>query len=163
MGGKNENEGRSEVTALAMPPDDVLQTANAVRRSVASIARRFRGLRLDHGVSAARLSLLGHLYRVGQPMAAADLARIERLRPQSLTRLIADLEVRALIKRRHDEADRRLLLIEITKKGRDLLVLDARQQTVWLARTMQKRLSPTEQEMLRVMTAVLDRLAIEDV
>ena len=53
-------------------------------------------------------------------MPAARLAKAERLQPQSLSRLIAQLERDGLIKRRPGEQDRRTLILEITAAGREL-------------------------------------------
>jgi DNA-binding MarR family transcriptional regulator len=136
-----------------------LELANGVRRAITTLARRLRKQRLDHGVSAARLSLLGRLLRAGKPMTATELARGERLQPQSLTRIIADLDERGLIRRQHDSIDRRQLLLEITPRGRDLLVVDASRQNEWLARTMASQLNDAERELLRFAAKLLERLA----
>ena len=44
---------------------------------------------------------------------------------QSLTRIIAELDVRGLIERRQDPVDRRQIQIAISQRGSDLLILDA--------------------------------------
>jgi len=90
-----------------------------------------------------------------------DLARQERLQPQSLTRIIAELDQRGLVARRPDAADRRQVLIDITPQGRELLVLDARQQNAWLAAAMDTKLTGTEQALLVLAGKLLDRLAEE--
>jgi len=136
----------------------VLELSAAVRRSVASLARRLRRERLEHGVSLAKLSVLGRLLRVG-PTSAADLARRERIQPQSLTRLIAELEQGGLIKRRGDETDGRRVLIELTWGGKEVLLRDVRQRDVWLALAISTELSGTEQELLRLAAQLLERLA----
>jgi len=139
--------------------DEALKTANAVRRGITAMARRLRALRAEHGVSPAKLSLLGRLYRSGQPMSAVDLARLERLQPQSLTRLIADLDGRGFIHRRPHPSDGRQLLIELTPSGGALLIDDARRQNEWLAGVMQASLTATENDFLRLTAALLERLA----
>jgi DNA-binding MarR family transcriptional regulator len=88
-----------------------------------------------------------------------ELARAERVEPQSLTRILSDLAERGLIERRPDPADRRALRIDITPAGRALLIEDARLQSAWLARAMQQRLSPTEASLLALAATLLDRLA----
>jgi DNA-binding MarR family transcriptional regulator len=135
-----------------------LELSATVRRAVASLARRLRGERPEHGVSLAKLSVLGRLYRLG-PTSAAVLAAQERIKPQSLTRLLATLELRGFIRRRPDETDGRRLLIEITPTGKDVLVRDMRQRDAWLALAMVNELSPTEQELLRIVSPLLERLA----
>ena len=143
-------------------PPATIQAADNVRRGVASLSRQLRRMRADHGVSAAKLSVLGQLYRAGRDVTAVDLARWERLQPQSLTRIIAELEERGLIARRQDEDDRRQMLITITEGGRALLYHDARQQTAWLAEAMDRRLTVTEQGLLRLAAGLLDKLTDGD-
>ncbi len=77
-------------------------------------------------------------------MTAVNLGQCERLQPQSLTRIIADLDERALVERRQDGNDRRQVLIGITEAGRALLQEDARRQTRWLAGAMAAGLTETE-------------------
>ncbi len=136
----------------------VLELSAVVQRGVASLARRLRSEQPEHGVSLAKLSVLGRLHRLG-PMSAVDLAHRERIQPQSLTRLIADLEQSGLIKRRDDEVDRRRVVIELTAGGREVLLRDVRQRGAWLALAISSELSGTEQELLRLAAQLLERLA----
>jgi DNA-binding MarR family transcriptional regulator len=149
-------------------PDDALQAqipaadlmqADALRRSLTRMQRRLRALRADHGVSASKLVILGRLHRAEAPMTAVELARLERLQPQSLTRIIAELEARGLLARRPSPADRREVLIDITAQGRDLLVADARHQNAWLAAAIASELTGTEQSLLAMAASLLDRVA----
>ena len=141
--------------------EEVLRAARAVRRGVASLARRLRAERLAHGISSSKLSVLGRLGR-GGPLTATNLAAQERIQPQSLTRLLVDLEEQALITRRQDESDRRQLLIEITPRGTELLDEDARRQAAWLARAISSVLSPVERELLRLAAQLMQQLADAD-
>jgi len=140
---------------------DALRHADELRRAVSRLNRRLRQLRVEHGISASKLSVLSRLHHARAPLTAVDLARLERLQPQSLTRIIADLDERGLVARRQDETDRRQQLIEITEQGRTLLILDARQQNAWLGKVIGDRLTPTEQAMLALAANLLDRLTDE--
>jgi DNA-binding MarR family transcriptional regulator len=141
-----------------VPASSLLGEADALRRSLSRLARQLRRLRADHGISAAKLSVLGRLHRHGAALTAVDLARQERLQPQSLTRIIAELDERGLVSRRPDANDRRQILIEISPQGRELLVLDARAQNAWLAEAMAERLTGMEQALLGLAVRLLDRL-----
>lgn len=143
------------------PNEDDAKAATKLRRSVTHLARRLRGLRSDHGISGSKLAILGWLFREGKPMTATDLARLERLQPQSLTRIIAELDEQGLIRRTPAEEDRRQILIEITQTGKELLVVDAYRQNQWLMETMAARLTKAEREMLAIAADLLDRLANE--
>jgi DNA-binding MarR family transcriptional regulator len=148
--------------ALQMKDEEIRAAAYDLRRSITRMARRMRTLRANHGISGSKLSVLGHLYRMGRPMTASDLAHVERLQPQSLTRIIADLEKRGLIQRRPDDLDRRQVLIEISQAGLDLLITDARRQDTWLVAAMRRKLTPAEQSVLSVAAQLLDNLSDED-
>ena len=150
------------MTERIQAEDDVLRTANKVRRTITRMGRRLRALRSNHGLSASQISLLGHVYRAKHSMTAADLARLERLQPQSLSRIIAELDEQGLIRRRQDGSDRRQLLIEITQRGKDLLVKDAHRQSRWLAQLMTTHLSKAEREIISVAADLLDAVAEQD-
>jgi DNA-binding MarR family transcriptional regulator len=143
------------------PNDEDAKAATKLRRSVTHLARRLRGLRSDHGISGSKLAILGWLYRGGTPMTATDLARLERLQPQSLTRIIAELDEEGLIRRTPAEQDRRQVLIEISQAGKELLVADAYRQNEWLKATMAASLTKAEREILSIAADLLDKLATE--
>jgi DNA-binding MarR family transcriptional regulator len=140
--------------------DALLAIAHAMRRSTLGLARQLRRMRSSHGVSAAKLALLLRLERLGRPTTASDLAQIEHLQPQSITRLIADLEEKGLLRRTQDAGDRRQFLLAITPEGRALLAEDARRQNAWLARKMREALTPPEREMLGIAARLMERLSI---
>ena len=110
------------------------------------------------GLSLSKLSVLGRLYRDGVT-TATELAAYLRIQPQSLTRLIADLERRKLITRRANAADRRQSLLKITDAGVQLLVEDIRKQRAKLAQTIAEALTPAEQGVLRLAAGLMDHLA----
>ena len=141
--------------------EDQLMIARRIRRSVAQLARRLRAERPAHAISLSKLSVLGRLSKNG-PLTATDLAEQERIQPQSLTRLLADLEQRALVVRRQGQSDRRQVIIEITSQGSELLIEDARPQAAWLGRAMSTVLSPVEQELLRLAAQLMQRLTDAD-
>ena len=139
-------------------PSGALKAANALRRSLTSVARRMRRLRAGHGVSPSKLVILGQLALARRKLTAAELAEAEGLKPQSLTRILADLEGRRLVRREQSGVDRREILIEITHEGHDLLTSDARRQNRWLAETIATALTPAERDILLIAAQLLDRL-----
>lgn len=132
--------------------------AEALRRALVGLQRQMRRQRAAHGVSAGRLLLLSRLRQEGAPMPATELARAEQVQPQSLTRALAELEERGLITRTQCDTDRRVWRVAITEAGVALLREDARAQVAWLARMVAARLSPTEQGLLGLAVALLERL-----
>jgi DNA-binding MarR family transcriptional regulator len=136
-------------------------TVRFIRHGVMHLARRMRLERGQDSLSPSKLILLGWLMRSG-PLTATEIAARERVRPQSLTRTLASLEEHGLIDRRAGESDRRQSVIEITEQGRAALSHDMRQSDLWLATAMTQRLSPTECEILRLATQLMERLAASD-
>jgi DNA-binding MarR family transcriptional regulator len=125
-------------------------------RAILQLGRRLRAERPESSISLSQLAVLATLYRHGA-MPAAHLARHERLQPQSLTRIIAELDGAGLITRHRSEVDRRAL--EITKKGRQTLAHDIRARRVWLESAMAGALSPTEQVLLRLSADLMLKVA----
>lgn len=134
-----------------------LEVSSAVRRAVSALGRRLRAERSANGLSLTKLSILGHLYRKGS-LSAVELAALERVQPQSLTRVLAELTGSGLVSRRADVQDGRRVLLDITGEGRTLLSHDMEQRDAWLARAMED-LSATERELLRLAAHLMERLA----
>jgi DNA-binding MarR family transcriptional regulator len=111
-------------------------------------------------VSLGKLSILGHLQARGA-MTPGDLALLEQSQPQTLTRVLAELEGHRLISRTQDPADRRRAIVAITHEGSRVLLEDMRQRDTWLADAMARALTPTEQQLLRLAADLLDRLVDE--
>jgi DNA-binding MarR family transcriptional regulator len=87
------------------------------------------------------------------------LAELERIQPQSLTRVLADLVEEGLISRRPDPDDGRRQLLEITPDGRAALTGDMQMRDAWLAKAMDSELSDAERELLRTAAKLMERLA----
>jgi DNA-binding MarR family transcriptional regulator len=136
------------------------ESAATIVRAVVRLGRRLRAERPAGSVSLSELGILGSLHRLG-PLPAAELAEAERLKPQSLTRLIADLEARGFIKRRRGKIDRRQLIIEITAGGRGALAHDMAARRAWLAGAMKRTLTPDEQQVLAQAAELMLRLTVE--
>jgi DNA-binding MarR family transcriptional regulator len=132
--------------------------AHTLRMSVMRLHRRLRRERSDSGLSLTNLSILGRLDQEG-PATASALADAERIQPQSVTRVVADLERRGLIDRSPDPTDRRRVLLQLSDHGQALLAEDRRRRDEWLAVAMAATLTPAEQEFLLVAAQLLDRLA----
>ena len=140
------------------PTDEI---ARAVGRSVILLMRRLRLNRSEEVFSPFKLIVLGSLYRDG-PVIAAELAARERIRPQSLTRILASLKERGFVSRQPDGTDKRRLLISITEDGRKALEGDIRRKEAWLAAAMTRYLSVAEREVLFHASRLLDRLTEEE-
>lgn len=117
-----------------------------------------RRLRAEHRFPLSQGSVLGRLDREGLT-SIGDLALAERVRPQSMTQTIADLETQGLIARQADPSDGRRALVALTDRGRETLMEDRRHREGWLAQAIEEELSPAEQALLASALDVLRRLA----
>ena len=71
------------------------------------------------GATPAQLSALSVL--MGGPKTLGDLAAAEQVRAPTISRLAAEMERIALIRRREDPNDARVVHVELTAKGRRVL------------------------------------------
>ncbi len=95
------------------------------------------------------------------PLPAARLAETQRLQPQSLTRLIQDLEGRGFIAR-EPGTDRRTLVIRLTEAGVAAFRYDMAARHRWLRDEMAKTLEADDQMLLAMAAEVMIRLTKAD-
>jgi DNA-binding MarR family transcriptional regulator len=134
---------------------DTTRLASELRMVLGHLMRR---LRAEHRFSLSQGAVLGRLDREGTK-SIGDLAVAERVRPQSMTQTIGDLEADGLIARRPDPEDGRRMLVELTAQGIETLELDRRQREGWLAKAIAEDLAGEEQQLLREALDLLRRLA----
>ena len=108
-------------------------------------------------ITLTQLSAMGTLEKRG-PMSAGDLAACERVQPPSMTKVLAMLEERGLVRRDAHPADRRQAIIAITEAGTALLDSERRSRDAWLSQRL-VQLTPDERALLRNVVPVLDKLA----
>lgn len=136
---------------------DHLLSATRVRRGVVRLNRRLRQERREGSLSPGRLEVLGHLHRNG-PATPGEIATALRQRPQSLTRVFAELKAEGLLARAAGTVDRRQSVLSLTEAGRLALERDMGDRDAWLAEAMTS-LSPTERGVLELAAALMERLA----
>ncbi|WP_205718363.1 MarR family winged helix-turn-helix transcriptional regulator [Actinomadura sp. WMMA1423] len=133
------------------------EAVTEIRHGIMRMLRRMRAARSPEALSANKLTVLGHLYR-GGPGTAGEVAEAEGQRPQSLTRVFAELEAEGLISRSRADRDRRRVVLAITERGAEALRRDIAQRDAWLAEALDG-LSETELDVLRVAARLMERLA----
>ena len=137
--------------------EELRRIVTETRRAVARLGRRLRAERPPDSLSLNKLSVLSHLYRNG-PSTPGEITVAERQRPQSLTRVFAELGREGLIIRRPSERDRRESVLDLTDTGRESLVADTEQRDRWLTAALAE-LTDTEARVLRLAAGLMDRLA----
>src|ERR1700722_1913412 len=147
-------------------PESGMQTdaglATAMRISVSRLARRLRVESLGLGgtetvLSDIQLAALAALER-HESMTPGELAEHEKVQPPSMTRVIAVLEERGLVRRAPHATDRRQVVLTVTTAGSDLVQRVRRRREAWLAQRMQE-LVPEELEILRAAAPILEKIS----
>jgi DNA-binding MarR family transcriptional regulator len=122
------------------------------------VGRLIRRMRAEGRFPLAQGAVLGRLDRCGAATVSA-LAAAERVRPQSMSQTVSELEADGLVSRRPDPTDRRQLLVELTDAGHATLADERRQREGWLARAIAEDLSSAERAALERAIEPLRRLA----
>jgi DNA-binding MarR family transcriptional regulator len=122
------------------------------------LGRLVRRLRAEGRLPLAQMAVLGRLDR-GGPATVSALAGAERVRPQSMSQTVGELEGDGLVVRHPDPTDRRQLLVELTEAGVATLTDERRHREGWLARAIAEDLSPAERAALEAALEPLRRLA----
>jgi DNA-binding MarR family transcriptional regulator len=138
-------------------PGPLTDAAADLRYGVHRLARRLRVERSAQALSQSKISVLAQLRRNG-PTSAKALADADRVQPQSLTRVFAELERDGLISRMRSASDGRQVLFGLTGDGRRALHRDLAERDAWLANALLD-LNETERQVLALAARLMDRLA----
>jgi DNA-binding MarR family transcriptional regulator len=131
--------------------------ASSLRLSVMRLARRLRLEKSSDALSMNQLATLGTLNRCGE-LTVGELARIERVKPPSMTRTVNSLDEAGLVTRRPHPTDGRQVVVDLTPAARQVLEEDRRRRDAWLARRL-AALSPEQRTALRDVAPLLEELA----
>jgi len=123
---------RNLVTAKSTPgagADDEL--TSRLRMVVTRLSRRLRQ-EANEGATPSQLAAPETDERHG-PITLGDLAGHERVRPPTMTRIVAGLEEARLVRRETDATDRRVARVTITADGTRLLARSRTRKDAFLA------------------------------
>ena len=137
---------------------DVAELAGALRVSVGMLVRRLKHCDPTGELTLPETSALGRLER-GGPATSSDLARYERISPQSVGATVAALEERGLVTRDRDPGDGRRIVLSLTEAGRQVVHDRRGARTEKIARALADGFSAAELAQLRAITPLLERLA----
>lgn len=138
--------------------DTALDEAARVHRAASALQRWMRAVRPSGALGTSKLWALAILQRAG-PSTASTIAAELGVQPQSMTRLLADLQARGAIERNPDALDHRRIVVTITRAGTALLVAEVREQRERLARALHERLTGAERRVLAVAADLMLDLA----
>lgn len=138
--------------------EDVGEIAAGLRVTVGMLLRKLRQHPAGGELSMPESSTLSRLDR-GGPATSSDLARLDKISPQSMGATIATLEERGLVARTRDPGDGRRIVLSITEQGRQV-VRDRRDaRTGHIARALEDGFTQAELGQLRAAIPLLERLA----
>ncbi len=134
-----------------------LDVAERLHSASIRLLRAVRVADEETGLSAPRLSALSVLV-FGGPQSLTALARAEQVSKPTMSKLVADLEAEGLATKRADAADARGLKIEVTAKGRALM-LEGRRRRLEVLRGKLEAASASERKLLAEAAELMLRLA----
>lgn len=130
---------------------------NSLRSAVMRLSRRLRHQRVDETLSPTEMSVLGTLTRCGSA-TPGELARKEHVQPPSMTRIVAMLEAKGLVRRDPHPDDRRQVVVRQTEQAEAMLGESRARRNAWLAQ-LTEGLTDEERAVLREAAPVLEKLA----
>jgi DNA-binding MarR family transcriptional regulator len=130
------------------------QLASDLALAVIRLARQLRFRRTHSPVSLSQLSALATLSKEGA-MTPGALAVKERVRPPSMTRVIASLAELGFVARAAHPADGRQVLVSVSDAGINLIEAERRASQEWL----RSRLARLNEEERATLTAAADLIA----
>lgn len=123
---------------------------------VGQLVRRVRSQGGTEGLNLSQLSVLARLERNGW-MTAADLARAEAMKPQSMGAILTGLQEENLVRRRPDPDDGRRILFALTARGVAVRKERSARKRQWLASAL-AGLDPSQRQTLASAVALIKQL-----
>ncbi|NJP46921.1 MarR family winged helix-turn-helix transcriptional regulator [Actinacidiphila epipremni] len=121
------------------------------------LSRRLRNQRVDETLSPTEMSVLATLARCGSA-TPGELARKEHVQPPSMTRIVAMLEAKGLVRREPHPDDRRQVVVSRTEQADSMLAESRTIRNAWLA-DLAAGLTEEELAIMRQAAPVLEKLA----
>lgn len=137
--------------------EDDRAAVNELRGAVMRLSRRLRHQRVDETLSPTEMSVLATLARCGSA-TPGELARKEHVQPPSMTRIVAMLEAKGLVRREPHPDDRRQVVVSRTEQADSMLTESRSKRNAWLAK-LAEGLTPEELAVMRQAAPVLEKLA----
>lgn len=131
--------------------------ARALHRGIGAARRRLRGGRSsDLGAPAAEV--LSRIDRAGR-QTIADLARWQRVTPQTMGATVADLETRGFLDRRPDPHDGRRQFLSLTAAGSERVHQTREEDARRIAGALGEHLDPGEIDLVSRAAPLIERIA----
>lgn len=133
-----------------------LDAADEMRSAIGMLVRAVREISVER--PEGQLETLGLLTREG-PQSIADLARRRRIRHQSMSATVAELEAQGLVERSPDPSDARGVLISLTSEGSGAIASSRTERATAILRAVETTLDDEERRRLHGVPELLMKLA----
>jgi DNA-binding MarR family transcriptional regulator len=137
---------------------NVSEVAGALRVATGLFYRKLRQTQPEGELTLPESAALGRLERFG-PATSSDLARLERISPQSMGVTVAALLERGLIERTRDPDDGRRIVLSITETGRRRVHDKRGARTEQIASALSGGFTGDELALLLAAAPLIERLA----
>lgn len=131
---------------------------------IRSVARKLKKRLREHGgrndLSSSQISVLLRLEQDGSA-TVSSLARVEGMRPQSMSAIVTPLQEAGLVSGAPDPVDGRQMLMSLTPKCLKWIREGRAARQDWLTTTISQKLSAQEQQKLHTALELIARL-VED-
>lgn len=135
--------------------EDSAELPGRLRLAVTRLNRLLR----QQGGSGLTPTKLAHLATIGRegPVTLGELAALEQVSPPTVTKVVKELEDLGLLTRIPDDADRRVVRVALTARGRGRLDESRTRKTAWLVQRL-ATLDPADLDALLDAIPVLEAL-----
>ncbi|MFB8001389.1 MarR family winged helix-turn-helix transcriptional regulator [Nocardia sp. NPDC056000] len=134
------------------------QAAAELRVVTSRLLRQLRTTaRADLEITPSQAVVISRLHTDG-PMSVADLARAEKVRPQSMRTTLVALEEYGMVARAPHPTDQRQVIMSLTEASLRLLSRAHAAKEGWLVTALATKLTPAEQDSLIAAIPLLARL-----
>jgi len=134
------------------------EVASALRVATGLLYRKLKQTQPEGELTLAESSALGRLERFG-PASSSELARVDRISPQSMGVTVAALLERGLIERSRDAEDGRRIVLSVTEAGRQVVHDKRGKRTEQIAAALRDGFTDAELTLLMTAAPLLERLA----
>lgn len=134
-----------------------LEAAEELRAAIGDFVRRVRA---HDRIPPGQAAVLGHLDRRGTTLSIAELARLEQIKHQSMTRTVGLLVEQGFVTLAPHEHDRRQIVVEATDAGRAALDAERARRATLIDQALRDSLTTEELAVLARVPAILRRVSI---
>jgi DNA-binding MarR family transcriptional regulator len=143
------------IEMMARAPD----LPTRLRLVVTRLARRLRQ-QAEAPLSPTQTAVLATIDRRG-PLTLGDLAEAERVQPPTITAAVDRLEHQGLVQRRRGAPDRRVVEVQVTRAGGELLETARSRKSAYLEARLGS-LSARDRATLERAASILERVLEDD-